>query len=154
MTTALYAGSFDPVHLGHLSIIERAARAFDEVVVAVLGNPNKRSGLFTIEERVGLITEATSHLVGVRVVAHHGLTVDVAAAVGASVLVRSAHKDHSDELTMAATNERMTGVLTAFIPADPATAWISSTIVRRAVADGRLDDVGPLVPACVQQHLV
>ena len=154
MTTALYAGSFDPVHLGHLSIIERAARAFDEVVVAVLGNPAKSSGRFTIDERVALMAQATSHLPGVRAVAHHGLTVDIAAAVGASVLVRSAHKDHSDELTMAATNERIAGIATVFVPADPATAWISSTVVRRAADDGRLDEARSLVPACVQQHLV
>jgi pantetheine-phosphate adenylyltransferase len=98
---------------------------------------------------VGLAHAATAHLANVRVTNHHGLTVDAARTVGATVLVRSAHKDRGDEHTMAATNERMTGVITAFVVADPTTAWISSSLVRAALAGGRLDEVRSMTPPCV-----
>jgi pantetheine-phosphate adenylyltransferase len=153
VTIALYPGSFDPVHLGHLSIIERAAGAFDEVVVAVLGNPNKSGGLFSVDERVRLLAEATAQVPRVRVIAHHGLAVDAATSVGASVLLRAAHKDRGDEHTMAATNERLTGVVTVFLPTTPETTWVSSSLVRSAVADGRLGDLASMVPACVRAAL-
>jgi pantetheine-phosphate adenylyltransferase len=153
VTTALYAGSFDPIHLGHVRIIERAASGFDEVVVAVTGNPSKQSGLLAVDERARLVAEATAHLDNVRTITHHGLTVDAARLVGASVLVRSAHKDRSDELTMAAMNERVSGVLSVFVPADPETAWISSSLVRSALRDGRDADLASMTPPCVVDAL-
>jgi pantetheine-phosphate adenylyltransferase len=153
VTTALYAGSFDPIHLGHLSIIERAAGGFDEVVVAVIGNPAKRSGLLTVDERLQLVDESTAHLANVRTFTHHGLSVDAARLVGATVLLRSAHKDRGDEHTMAATNERIAGVLTVFLPADLTRSWISSSLVRSALAGGRLDDLRTMVPTCVWRQM-
>ena len=146
MTTALYAGSFDPVHVGHLTIIERAASGFDAVVVAVVGNPSKQSGLFSMADRVRLVEEAVSHLPSVRCVRHAGLTVDLAAEVGADVLVRSVHKDASDEHTMALMNRQLTGIGTVFLAADRQTAWISSSRVRSLVARGLLEEVRALVP--------
>src|SRR5437588_144985 len=105
MSVALYAGSFDPIHRGQVGVIEHAARTYDEVVVAVVANPQKRSGMFTAQERIHLVTEATSHLANVRTVHFYGLTVDLARNVGATVLLRAAHKERGYELSMAASNQ-------------------------------------------------
>jgi pantetheine-phosphate adenylyltransferase len=154
VTTALYAGSFDPMHLGHLSVVERAAAIFDEVVVAVLGNPAKTSGRLPIDDRVRLIIESTTHLGNVRTLVHDGLTVDAAARCGADVLVRSGHKERTDERTMAAMNERVSGLRTSFVGAEPGTSWISASLVRDCLARGRIDDVRRMVPRPVFTALV
>jgi pantetheine-phosphate adenylyltransferase len=146
---ALFAGSFDPIHLGHLRVIEQAASAFDEVVVGVLVNPDKRAGLFQPDERLKMVTEATLHLPTVRAVASGELTVDLARSLGATVLVRAAHKDRGPEFSMAAMNHRMTGVSTVVIPVDAGSRTISSTLVRQLVATGHLDAALDLVPASV-----
>ncbi|HYD09624.1 MAG TPA: adenylyltransferase/cytidyltransferase family protein, partial [Acidimicrobiales bacterium] len=136
MTIALYTGSFDPVHLGHLGVIEQAARSFEEVVVAVLGNPAKVSGLLSIDERVRLLDAATAHLDNVRCASHAGLAVDAARAHGATTLVRAAHKEQRNELTMAAHNERIAGIPTTIVGGDPGLGWVSSSVVRQLLADG------------------
>ena len=153
MTSALYAGSFDPIHLGHLSVIERASNMFDAIVVAVLGNPNKHAGLFAVEERVRLVERATAHLANVSCRAHHGLTVDAVEAVGADGIIRTGHKDHRDEWSMLAMNELMSGCKTFFVPPDPAVMHLSSSLVRTLVADTRSDDAAALVPAAVARAL-
>ena len=154
MTTALYTGSFDPVHLGHVRVIEQAARSFEAVVVAVLGNPAKTSGLLPVAERVRLLEAATAGLDNVTCTAHHGLAVDAAREHGASTLVRSAHKEHRTELEMAAHNERLTGIPTTFISGDPDLTWVSSTVVRRLLADGDADRLRAVVPSAVADALL
>jgi pantetheine-phosphate adenylyltransferase len=89
---ALFAGSFDPIHLGHLDVIERASDIYDHVVVGVLANPDKARGMFRPEARVGLVEEATRYLGNVSSSHFYGLTVDLARTLGASVLLRVAHK--------------------------------------------------------------
>jgi pantetheine-phosphate adenylyltransferase len=153
MAVALYAGSFDPIHLGHLGVIERAARAYEEVVVAVVANPDKSSGMFRPEERLGLVTEATAVLPNVRSVHFFGLTVDLARREAASVLVRVAHKEQGNEFSMAAMNEVMAEIPTVFLPADHRTRTISSSLVRQLVDAGELRAAQELVPACVRQAL-
>lgn len=134
VTVAVYPGSFDPVHHGHLSIVRQAAGVFETVVVAVLDNPDKHAGMFSPAERVRLIEDSVTDLPNVRVVASSGLVVDVAADLGADVLIRAAHKERKRELLMAATNERLSGIPTVFFDVDAATAWVSSTFVRGASA--------------------
>jgi pantetheine-phosphate adenylyltransferase len=150
---ALYAGSFDPVHLGHLGVIEIAARAFDDVVVAVLANPHKTDGMFSADQRVALLIEAVACIDNVTVRRFDGLTVDLARATGATVLVRSFHKELGDEITMAALNGAMAGLPTVFTPADPGRRSISSSLVRELVDRGRLDEAIQLVPDCVADAL-
>jgi pantetheine-phosphate adenylyltransferase len=145
---AAYSGSFDPLHCGHLSVIERAATDYDEVVVVVLTNPAKLH-LLTIAQRVALVTASTSHLGNVRAIGHVGLTTDGARAAGAGVLIRSAGKERRNERVMAAMNERVSGLPTVLLPPDPATAAISSTFVRALLRDRRHDDIRPLVPPAV-----
>lgn len=123
---------------------------FDEVVVAVLGNPAKRSGLFSIPQRVELVAAATAHFGNVRCVGFHGSTVDLARAEGTDVLVRAAHKETANERSMAAVNEQVSGIQTFFASPDPATWTISSSAVRGLVAAGEIEAAAELVPADVR----
>ena len=153
MARALYAGSFDPVHLGHLSVVERSAAMFDHVTVAVIGNPTKRTGMFSVAHRVQLLAEATSHLPNVDCVGHRGLTVDAVAQLGADGIVRTGHKDHDDEWAMLAMNEMVSGCKTFFVPPAPDVAHLSSSLVRDLVSSGRSEDAGKLVPPSVAAAL-
>jgi pantetheine-phosphate adenylyltransferase len=146
VTVALFAGSFDPIHLGHLGVIEHAARAYDDLVVAVLANPDKPGGLFPPPERVRLVAGAVAHLDSVRVTGFHGLTVDLARREGATVLIRAAHKESSSERSMAATNAIISGIPTTLVPGDPSTRAISSSVIRTLVATGELAAARHLVP--------
>ncbi len=128
----MYPGSFDPIHLGHLAIIDYAARAFDEVVVAVLANPDKTSGMFSPSERVELVSAATAHLNTVRCRHFYGLTVDLAEAESADVLIRSAHKEHGFEQSMAATNQHMAKIPAVYARVDGHTRTISASQVRHS----------------------
>lgn len=145
MTTALYPGSFDPLHNGHLAVIERAASSFDRVIVGVLTNPAKR-GFLAPAERLSAVQRAIGHLDNVVAVAFDGLAVAAAEAHGADVLIRSWAKEYTHELGMAATNAAMSGVQTVFIPGRAATGSISSTRVRALLQAGRAHDVQSLVP--------
>ena len=107
MAMALFPGSFDPFHFGHLWIVEWAASNYDEVVVAVLGNPDKPSGMFSPDERVRLAGLATEHLANVRCLAFHGLTGSLAQEQHADVIVRSAHKEADTERLLAVINRFM-----------------------------------------------
>lgn len=157
MATALYAGSFDPLHLGHLAVIEHAARAFDHLIVAVLGNPQKPSGMFAIPERLRIAETATAHLTNVRCVGYHGLTIDLARAEHADVLVRSAHKDAGHERSMAAMNKAMANIPTVFATPDPSTRGISSSLVRELITGGKLHLGLRLVPeparTSIREHI-
>lgn len=149
MRAALYAGSFDPIHLGHLGVISRASAIYDRVVVGVLANPEKASGMFQPDARLQLIDEATSHLGNVTSEHFYGLTVDLAARVGANVLIRAAHKEWDKEFSMAAMNLRVAGIPTVMIPAETDTCTISSTLVRQLIASGDAAMAAQLVPPCV-----
>jgi len=153
VATALYPGSFDPVHLGHFSVIERATAIFERVVVAVVGNPDKASGMFDIPTHIELIRAATAHMETVSCVGHHGLTVEAAQRYDSPVIVRTGHKDTDDEWAMVAMNNFMTGVRTSFIPPDPSVMHLSSSLVRRLVASGRVADACRLVPPAVATAL-
>ena len=111
MATALCPGSFDPVTNGHLDIIERTARHFDDVIVAVIRNPQKAQSLFTLEERQEMLDEVTAHLANVRIEFFKGLLVDFAKEHGADAIVKGlrAVSDFDYELQMAQMNQRLSG---------------------------------------------
>jgi len=147
-TTAVYPGVFDPVTLGHLDIIRRGAALFDRLVVAVASNPAKRS-LFTSEERLAMVRQATEDVDGVIVDAYEGLTVEFVERCGASVILRGLrqHSDFEYEYQLALTNRTLSGIETLFVMADEKTAYISSRLVREVASLG--GDVSALVPANV-----
>lgn len=153
MTTAVCPGSFDPITNGHLDIVTRASRHFDEVVVLVTGNPTKTSGLFTINERVELIREATAHLNGVRVDSWGGLLVDYTSAHHITALVKGLRSslDYEYELPMAQMNRRLTGVDTYFLLTDEKYGYISSSLTKEVAKYG--GDVTGLVPDTVREAM-
>lgn len=109
MANALYPGSFDPIHNGHVDIVERAARLFNELVVAVYDNPSSKRLLFSTEERLALTQSSLSHLPNVRVISYSSLTVDIAKEVGAATIVRGlrATSDYEYESQLALTNRAL-----------------------------------------------
>lgn len=153
MTVAVYPGSFDPVHLGHLDIIQRAARVFDRVIVAVARNSEKE-GLFTPTERIEMLGAAVAQQRNVEVDAFDGLTVAYARARGATVLVKGlrAVVDFEYELKQASMNARLAPELdTVFFMTAPTYYFLSSTLIREV---GRLGgSVGGLVPEGVEERL-
>lgn len=151
---AIYPGSFDPVTNGHLDIIERAARTFDELIVAVAVNKEKRP-LFSVEERVELLREACRHLDNVQVDYFNGLTVDYVESKGAKVIIRSlrAVSDFEYELQMALTNKRLNDrVETLFMMTSAEYSFLSSSIVKELAELGA--PLTGLVPPIVEDRLV
>ncbi len=130
--SVLYPGSFDPFHLGHLDVAAQAASIFGRVVIAVMHNPEKPTGMFSVDERVTLVKESTAHLAGVTVEAHAGLAVAAAKKVGATCIVKSLRSatDFDVESQMAHTNYTVSGVRTMVLFALPEHAYISSRFVR------------------------
>jgi pantetheine-phosphate adenylyltransferase len=145
-------GTFDPVTNGHLDIIERAGRHFDGLVVAVLENPGKRP-LFTLEERLAMLKEATSDLPGVEVISFDGLLVDLTRARGIDVIVKGlrAVSDFEYEFQMAQMNHRLAGVETFFITTSPQWSYLSSSLLKEVARFG--GDVEGLVPAVARERL-
>jgi pantetheine-phosphate adenylyltransferase len=157
---AVYPGSFDPVTVGHLDLVERGAALFDRIIVAVApssSNPDKRP-LFTIEERVALLRGAGAHLPNVSVEPLQGLLVDFAATRGARVILRGlrAVSDFEYELAMALMNRRLRPEIdTLYLMASAEHSFISSSLVREvARLGGTLDGlVPPLVAQAVASRL-
>ena len=147
----MYAGSFDPVHLGHQALIAAASEVLDRLVVVVAANPQKRPALFSVDERSEMLAGACQRFGNVTVAAHGGLLVDIAARVGATVLVRGSGKEHGDEAQMAYLNG-CGGLRTLLIPSDPTTGFISSSQVRALIAVGALDAAAELVPPAVTER--
>ena len=150
---ALYPGSFDPLTLGHLDLIERASRLFDGVVVAVLQNPAKQP-TFSLEQRLGQIRQATGHLQGVEVGSFDGLTVDYARRSGADVILRGlrALSDFEFELQIAHTNTSLAPTMeTLFLATAVHHSFLSSSVVKQVARFG--GDVSHMVPAGVAADL-
>lgn len=149
---ALCPGTFDPVTNGHLDIIDRAARHFDGLVVAVLENPAKEP-LFSMEERVAMLKEAVAEIPGTEVDSFSGLLVDYARGRGIGVVVKGlrAASDFAYELQMAQMNQKMTGMETLFMPTSPQWSYLSSTLIKEVARYG--GDVGGLVPPFVAERL-
>lgn len=153
MTTAVCPGSFDPITNGHLDIVTRASRHFDEVIVLVTGNPTKTSGLFTIAERVELIRTVTADIPGVRVDSWGGLLVDYTTAHHVTALVKGLRSslDYEYELPMAQMNRRLSGVDTYFLLTDEKYGYISSSLTKEVAKYG--GDITGLVPEAVHRAI-
>jgi pantetheine-phosphate adenylyltransferase len=150
---ALYPGSFDPLTLGHLDLIERGVRLFDGLVVAVLQNPAKQP-CFPLEKRLEQIRAATAHLEGVEVSSFDGLTVDVARRCGAAVILRGlrALSDFEFELQIAHTNKSLSPQMeTLFLATAVHHSFLSSSVVKEVARFG--GDVSHMVPSGVAADL-
>ena len=153
MRRAVCPGSFDPVTLGHLDIVSRASALYDEVTVAVLVN-KKKSSLYTVEERMQLLTEVTQAYGNVVVDSFHGLLVDYCRAKEIPAVVKGlrAISDFDYELQMAQMNLSLAGVETLFMTTNPQYSFLSSSLVKEVATYG--GDVSGLVPELVHQSLV
>ena len=153
MATAICPGSFDPVTNGHIDIIERTARHFDQVIVAVTRNPQKAGSRFSIEARQEMLQEVVGHLENVRIEWLTGLVVDFASAMGAAAIVKGlrAVSDFDYELQMAQMNQRLSGIDTFFISTSPQYSFLSSSLVCEVAKFG--GDVTSMVPPSVATRL-
>lgn len=150
--TAIYAGSFDPLTMGHLDVIRRGARLFDELVVAVGVNPAKRYW-FSADERVAMVREAAADLANVEVVSFDSLLVEVAKAHQAEVILRGlrAISDFDSEFKYGLANRDLAGIETLFILSDPGMVFVSSSLVKEIHDNG--GDVSRYVPPSVMRRL-
>ncbi len=128
MTSAIFPGSFDPIHNGHVEVIERAHKLFDRVIVAVLRNSQKSNDFFAPTAREALLREICVPFPNVEVISMSTLVVDVARQVGADVIIRGlrAVSDFEFELQMAQMNQQLSGIETLFVPTGAAFSFISS----------------------------
>lgn len=146
---AVFPGSFDPVTIGHVSIVMRALPLFDRIVVAMGENSHKHY-MFTLEQRLEWLRQTFKNEPNVETISFQGLTADLCVKLGASYIVRGLRNstDHGFERSIALMNHALRGVETIFLPALPEHAHISSTIVRELMANNA--DVSAFVPAAVR----
>ena len=150
---AIYPGSFDPVTYGHVDLIQRAARVFDEVIVAVAENTHKNT-LFDVDERFEMVREAAEGIKNVQIERFKGLVVDYADSKGIDLLIRGVRvmSDFEYELQMALANRRFNNqVETVFLMPSEDQSFLSSSLIKEAVSLGA--DVSSFVPAAVAQKL-
>jgi pantetheine-phosphate adenylyltransferase len=146
VTRAVYPGSFDPPTNGHLDVIERAARCFGELVVAIVVNPQKRAPMFALDERVAMLKACVTTLSNVRVEHFRGLLADYVRAAHADVIVKGLRvvSDFESEMSAALMNRALSDVDTLFLMSDQKYSFVSSSLVKEVFFLG--GDVAALVP--------
>lgn len=149
MATALVPGSFNPIHLGHVRIVEIVASTFDRVVVAAVGNPSKPPDPFSLEHRRRLIDASLAHVPNVQSAIGSGLVVDLAREVGADAIVKGLRgvADFESEVQMAHMNRAMSGIPTLFVPTAMEHGHLASSLIREIARLG--GSVADMVPAPV-----
>jgi pantetheine-phosphate adenylyltransferase len=153
MTKVLYPGSFDPIHNGHIEMIETAAHLFDQVVVATMRNPQKGEPLFDLDDRKAMIEESLQHVDNVEVVTFAKLVVTLAAEIGADFIVKGLRSttDFESEMAQAQVNLNVSGVHTVFLPSASANSAVASKYIRDIARFG--GDVSSMVPDPVTKRL-
>jgi pantetheine-phosphate adenylyltransferase len=156
MGTVLYPGSFDPIHLGHLDVVEQGVELFGHVTLAVMHNYEKTGGLFSIDQRVDLIRQSAAEVGiadAVSVVARPGLAIHAAAEQSARCIVKGLRSaaDFDIEQQMALTNYSVTGIRTVYVPCRADRGFVSSRFVREIARYG--GSVSHMVPKCVADAL-
>ena len=152
---AVCPGSFDPVTVGHLNIISRTAKLFDKVIVVVMINTKKASGMFTPEERVDFIKRCTAELPNVEVDFYDGLLADYVVKKGASAIVKGLRvlSDYEDEFKQALTNKKLAeNVETIFMVTDTEYMFLSSSVVKEICSFG--GDISDFVPVQIKNDIV
>ena len=151
--TVLYPGSFDPIHNGHVEVVNTASRLFDRVVVAAVRNPQKGEPLFPLDDRQELLVESLSHLDNVEITMFSSLVVDLAQEVGANFIVKGlrAISDFEVELQMAQMNHQISGVDTLFIPTTSHNSFLASKLIREIARFG--GNIEGMVPTPVARRL-
>jgi pantetheine-phosphate adenylyltransferase len=155
MKTAICPGSFDPVTIGHIDIIRRAAKLFDKVIVVVMFNYQKPTSYFTAEERVELIKRSTTDIENIEVETYSGLLADYAAQKGACAVVKGlrAVSDFEYEFQQALTNKKLNSEMeTVFVAADAENMYLSSSVVKQVCEFG--GDISEFVPAEVCEDII
>lgn len=150
---ALYSGSFDPITVGHLDVITRGCKLFDEVIVAIGENPAKQT-MFTLAERAALVTEVVAPLgVRVRVVSFEGLLVDAVKREGADLILRGLRviSDFDSEFRNGLANRDLAGVETLFLLTEPSNIFVSSSLVKEIAVNG--GDISRYAPEAVQRAI-
>ena len=150
---AVYPGMFDPIHNGHVDVIQRSLQIFDELIVAVVANPSKQP-LFTMKERLEMIDEATSDLSNFRIVAFDGLLIDLVARERADCIVRGirAVSDFEYEFQMALMNRKLRSTVeTVFLMPHEKYTYISSRLIKEVASFGT--SVAGMVPPIVEKRL-
>ena len=153
MTIAVYPGTFDPVTFGHLDIIQRASQLYDKLIIGVLHNSEK-TPLFSVQERVKILTKATEDIANVEVRSFEGLSVDFARSSGAKVIVRGLRliTDFEYELQMAQTNRKLApDVDTTFLYTSLQYSYLSSTTVKEVARFG--GDIHEFVPGFIMEEI-
>ena len=153
MTRVLYPGSFDPIHNGHIEIVETAAKVFDDVIVAAVGNPGKDTGLFKLAERAEIIGDVFKDVPNVRSMVHTNLVVTLALEHEVDFIIKGlrAVSDFESELQQAQINKQLSGVETMFLPSTSSSSFIASKYIREIA---RLHgDVSSMVPGPVLARL-
>ncbi|MBX3285878.1 MAG: pantetheine-phosphate adenylyltransferase [Actinobacteria bacterium] len=153
MSRVLYPGSFDPIHNGHVELIEVASRLFDEVVVAPITNPQKGTGLFDLEERKALLSSSVAHLPNVSITSFGSLVVDLARELEVDFIVKGLRvvSDFESELQQAQMNHAISGVHTVFLPSATSHSFMASKLIREVARFG--GDVSSMVPPPVAAKL-
>jgi len=155
MKTAVYTGSFDPITLGHLNVIERSSRLVERLIIGI-GQNTEKAGLFSLEERMELVCRVTAHLDNIEVKPFHGLAVNFVQECGARVMIRGVRPltDIAAEFTMMMANRRLNEELeTVFLMADGDYAHVSSSLIKQITPLADDEQLARFVPAAIVPDL-